>query len=70
MTSIAALTPRQQEVVDQICEGRRTKEIAACLGLSERTVEMHRERAMRRVGARNAIHLAFLMGKEAANDRG
>lgn len=39
---LATLTPREREVLEQIAEGFTTKEIAAALGLSPRTVESHR----------------------------
>ena len=40
----AQLTPRQREVLRLITEGRRTKEIAALLNVSTRTVETHKLR--------------------------
>jgi DNA-binding NarL/FixJ family response regulator len=40
------LTPRQREVLQLIAEGRSTKEVAACLGISVKTAEMHRGQLM------------------------
>ncbi len=40
------LTPREREVLQLIAEGKTTKEIAALLGLSVKTVESHRTRLM------------------------
>jgi len=44
-----ALTPRQREVLQRIAEGRSTKEIAFDLGLSPKTVEIHRRQIMERL---------------------
>jgi len=44
-----ALTPRQREVLQRIAEGRSTKEIAFDLGLSPKTVEIHRRQVMERL---------------------
>lgn len=44
------LTPRQREVLGLVARGWRTKEIAAALGLSVKTVESHRAAIMRRLG--------------------
>jgi DNA-binding NarL/FixJ family response regulator len=44
------LTPREREVVQLMAEGKSTKEIAAKLGLSVKTVETHRANVMRTLG--------------------
>jgi DNA-binding NarL/FixJ family response regulator len=43
------LTSREREVVQRIAEGQTTKEIAAALGLSVKTVESHRINLMRKL---------------------
>lgn len=43
------LTPRQREVLQLIAEGNSTKEIAASLNLSAKTVETHRAQLMERL---------------------
>src|SRR5215471_11240419 len=43
------LTPREREIVQRIAEGQTTKEIAAYLGLSVKTVESHRINLMRKL---------------------
>lgn len=43
------LTPRQREVLQLIAEGQSTKEIAATLGLSVKTIESHRTLLMRQL---------------------
>ena len=49
----ATLTPRQREVLQLIAEGHGTKEIAALLFLSAKTVETHRAQLMERLGIRD-----------------
>ncbi len=45
-----ALTTRQREVLQLVAEGRTSKEIAAILGVSVKTVEYHRWQLMHRLG--------------------
>jgi DNA-binding NarL/FixJ family response regulator len=49
-SSLDSLTPRQREVLQLIAEGRSTREIAAALDLSVKTVETHRAALMARLG--------------------
>lgn len=49
-SSLESLTPRQREVLQLIAEGKSTKEIAAVLDLSVKTVETHRAALMARLG--------------------
>lgn len=51
--ALAQLTPREVEVLKLIAEARRTREIAAELGVTTRTVEKHRERVMRKLNISN-----------------
>ncbi len=53
----ARLTPREREVMDQLVLGRQNKEIAHILGISPRTVEIHRARVMEKMEARTLSHL-------------
>jgi DNA-binding NarL/FixJ family response regulator len=50
---LEGLSPRQREVLQLIAEGRSTKEIAADLSLSIKTVETHRAQIMERLGIRD-----------------
>jgi DNA-binding NarL/FixJ family response regulator len=52
-----ALTPRQREILQLIAEGRSTREIAARLHLSVKTVETHRAQIMDRLGIRDVAGL-------------
>lgn len=53
----AELTPREREVAQRIVAGDANKVIAADLGLSERTVELHRAHVMQKMGARGLAQL-------------
>ena len=53
----ADLPPRQREILSALGAGRTTKQIAADLGLSVKTVETHRARLMEALGCRNAVEL-------------
>ncbi len=44
------LSPREREVLQLVAEGRLNKQIAAELGIAERTVEAHRANIMRKLG--------------------
>jgi FixJ family two-component response regulator len=60
---IAALSRREREVLDALVEGRVNKVIAYDLGISVRTVEVHRARMMVRLGVRQlpeAVRLAVI----------
>ncbi|MDP6775022.1 MAG: LuxR C-terminal-related transcriptional regulator, partial [Rhodospirillales bacterium] len=54
---IARLTTREHEVFEHLGVGRLNKQIAFDLGISARTVEIHRARVMEKMGARNLAHL-------------
>jgi two-component system CheB/CheR fusion protein len=57
---LAALTPRQRQVLDMVLAGFASKNIAATLGISQRTVENHRASIMHRTGVRSMPALARL----------
>lgn len=58
---LAHLTPREREVFDLVVAGDTNKEIAMQLGIGLRTVEMHRQQVMRKLGARSAVDLMHLL---------
>ena len=57
---LAALTPRQREIMDMVLAGHPSKNIAADLHISQRTVENHRASIMRKSGVRSLPALARL----------
>jgi len=50
---LARLSPRERQVFDALVEGRSSKEIAANLSISPRTVEIFRSNVMHKMGAAN-----------------
>lgn len=57
---IKGLTTRQRQVMDMVLAGHPSKNIAADLGLSQRTVETHRAAIMHKTGAKSLPALARL----------
>jgi two-component system, LuxR family, response regulator FixJ len=57
---IGILSPREKEVLDGLMAGRPNKLIAYQLGISVRTVEVHRARMMERLGARQLAEVIRL----------
>ncbi|MCL4682001.1 MAG: response regulator [Rhodocyclaceae bacterium] len=54
---LAALSPREREVLELLVEGRMNKAIAAELGISAKTVEDHRASIMRKMQVRSVAAL-------------
>lgn len=54
---LASLTVREREVLEHAAKGLHAKEIGAALGISPRTVEVHKTRIMEKLGARNVAEL-------------
>jgi DNA-binding CsgD family transcriptional regulator len=51
------LTPRQLQVLELICQGQPTKQIAALLGVTYKTAVCHRTRLMEKAGVHNGVSL-------------
>jgi FixJ family two-component response regulator len=58
---LATLTEREREVLEHAVKGLHAKEIGAALGISPRTVEVHKTRIMEKLGARNVAELVRLV---------
>lgn len=54
---LGRLTAREREVLERAARGLHAKEIAAALGISPRTVEVHKTRIMEKLGVRNVAEL-------------
>jgi RNA polymerase sigma factor (sigma-70 family) len=64
------LTAREREVLEHAARGLHAKEIAAVLGISPRTVEVHKSRIMEKLGVRNVAELVRFAMAAAAPDAG
>jgi FixJ family two-component response regulator len=58
--SIEKLTPRERQVMRGVSSGRLNKQIAAQLGIGEKTVKVHRARMLSKLGVRSVAALAQL----------
>ena len=56
----AALTLREREVLEHVVHGRMNKQIAAALGIHERTVKLHRNAITTKLGVRSVAELTTL----------
>ncbi|MDP3851358.1 MAG: response regulator [Luteolibacter sp.] len=64
---IASLTPRELDVMHRVADGMLNKQIAAELGISEKTVKIHRGRMMRKTRSASVPALMRLLGKSGAS---
>lgn len=58
------LTPREFQVLELIANGASSKEAGRHLGISPRTIEVHRARVMEKLGAKNTIDLVHIVMAE------
>jgi len=59
---LASLTAREREIMDRVIAGKRNKVIADELGISVKTVEIHRGRVMEKMGADSLAALMHMVG--------
>jgi FixJ family two-component response regulator len=65
------LTPRERDVLREITAGASNKEAGRILGISPRTIEVHRARIMEKLGARNAADLVrIVLTSSSTGDHG
>ncbi len=65
---MAALSAREQEVAALVAAGKRNRDVAAALFLSEKTVESHLARIYDKLGVRSRAALATSMAGERAGE--
>ena len=67
----SSLSPREQETALLIAEGLLNKQIADRLGITERTVRVHRANVFSKLGVRNAVQFAqkLMLIKSAQDDK-
>jgi FixJ family two-component response regulator len=66
---LAALTPREREVMGHVVAGRLNKQIAGDLGIAEKTIKVHRARVMEKMRAGSVAELARMV-ERASRPRG
>ncbi|MEI8144298.1 MAG: response regulator [Alphaproteobacteria bacterium] len=62
------LTPRERDVLQELVRGASNKEAGRALGISPRTIEVHRARIMEKLGAKNAADLVRVIYNERRGD--
>jgi two-component system CheB/CheR fusion protein len=67
---VAGLTTRQHQIMDMVLAGHPSKNIAADLGISQRTVENHRASIMKKTGSKSLPALARLAVAAEPSSRG
>jgi FixJ family two-component response regulator len=66
---LALLTPRETEVMQRVVRGQANKVIAMDLGVSQRTVELHRARVMRKLRMRSLAELVHAIDKIGGGEK-
>jgi two-component system response regulator DctR len=64
--ALAELTDRERDVMQLVIEGKPNKLIANALGISVRTVEVHRARLFEKMNVKSAVELANLLREQNA----
>lgn len=60
---LAALTPREREVLNHVVSGQLNKQIASDLGAAEKTIKVHRARVMEKMKVRSVAELVRVAGR-------
>ncbi|MDP9422924.1 MAG: response regulator [Pseudomonadota bacterium] len=68
LAALKQLTPREREVLDALADGQQSKAIAWKLGISTRTVELHRSNILSKLSARNTSQ-AVAIARSASVER-
>lgn len=70
MTRFAQLTPRENEVLSHVLSGQMNKQIAADLGIDERSVKRHRTNMMRKLKINSVAELGQLAAEAGIKGTG
>lgn len=60
---LASLTPRERQVFEHVVDGLMNKQVAGTLGITEKTVKVHRARVMTKMSVRSVAQLARIAEK-------
>jgi DNA-binding NarL/FixJ family response regulator len=63
MIALENLTPREQAVLEELCQGKSNKLIARALTVSEATVKVHVRHIMRKLGVQNRTQVAMQISR-------
>ena len=69
-TALATLTPREREVAELMAAGKPSKVIARELGISDKTVQVHRHNTMEKLGVHSAAEITQLLVAARAGKSG
>lgn len=64
----SVLTPREREIIKRVFSGQNNKVIARDLGISHRTVELHRSHILQKTGKTNMMELAQIAFRQSGNE--
>jgi FixJ family two-component response regulator len=67
---LSLLTPRERDVCMLVAAGRLNKQIAAELGIAEKTVKAHRARVMAKLGAQSVADLVRIVDRACMAETG
>jgi DNA-binding NarL/FixJ family response regulator len=67
-TGVGALSPRETEIATMVATGKRNRDVAAALFLSEKTVESHLARIYDKLGVHSRAALATIIAGERRDD--
>ena len=67
---LSRLSPREREVMEQVVRGLPNRIIATSLGITEKTVKVHRHRVMKKAGVRSVAELVRLADADATSQGG
>ena len=63
IASLESLSAREREVLDHLLLGEHNRDVAERLGISPRTVEVHKARILAKLGAKNVVDLIRLLNQ-------